>query len=106
MRPGFALLQIVPKVDIFADGCMHAADVAHEPAVEEDPHIVVAEEVIFQRADIVLCQREFHGVLHAEEGIVRLTVVAGRERTVTAGKSGIRFLGPGCMLRPAARSHL
>ena len=59
---------------------MDAADVADERIVQKDPHIVVTEERVFQRPDIVRRQREFDGILHAEEGVVRLPVVADRKR--------------------------
>ena len=75
------LLQIVPQVDILADGGVNAADVADELVIQEHPHVVVAEEVILQRADIILRQREFHSVLHTEEGVVRNAVIAVWETT-------------------------
>ena len=77
--PAF-LTQIVPQIDVFADRGMDAADVADERIVQKDPHIVVTEERVFQRPDIVRRQREFDGILHAEEGVVRLPVVADRKR--------------------------
>ena len=77
--PAF-LTQIVPQIDVFADRGMDAADVADERIVQKDPHIVVTEERVFQRPDIVRRQREFDGILHAEEGVVRLPVVAARKR--------------------------
>ena len=58
---------------------MDAADVADKRIVQKDPHIVVTEERVFQRPDIVRRQREFDGILHAEEGVVRLPVVAVRK---------------------------
>ena len=59
---------------------MDAADVADKLVIQKDPHIVVAEERVFQRPDIVRRQCEFNGVLHAEEGVVCLPVVAERKR--------------------------
>ena len=76
--PAF-LTQIVPQIDVFADRGMDAADVADKLVIQKDPHIVVAEERVFQRPDIVRRQREFDGILHAEEGVVRLPVVAVRK---------------------------
>jgi len=58
---------------------MDAADVADERIVQKDPHIVVTEERVFQRPDIVRRQREFNGVLHPEVGVVRPAVVARRK---------------------------
>ena len=75
------LFQIVPQVNILADGGVNAADVADELVIQEHPHVVVAEEVILQRADIILRQREFHSVLHTEEGVVRNAVIAVWETT-------------------------
>ena len=67
---------IIPQVHVFTDGRVDAADVADERVVQKDPHIVVAEERIVQRPDIIRRQRKRHRILHAEEGVVRLSVVA------------------------------
>ena len=74
-------VDIVPQVHVLTDGRMDAADIADERVVQKDPHIVVAEERIVQRPDIIRRQRKRHRILHAEEGVVRLTVVAAGERT-------------------------
>ena len=67
---------------------MDATDIADELAVEEDPHIVVAEEVVLQRANIVLGQLELDLVLHTEHVVVIKAVVAGREELDTV-RTGI-----------------
>ena len=74
-----AHFEVVPKVDILADGRVNAADIANELVVKEHPHIVVAEEVVLQRALIVCGEREAYGILHAEEAVVVSSVVAVRQ---------------------------
>ena len=73
------LPQVVPQVHILAHGGVDAADVAHQLVVQEHPHIIVAEEVVFQRTHIVRRQGELHGVLHPEEAVVVVAVIAGGE---------------------------
>ena len=55
---------------------MHAADITDEAAIQKDPHIVVAKEVILQRADIILGQLKLERILHAEQVVVIHPVVA------------------------------
>ena len=74
-----AYFEVVPKIDILADGRVNAADIADEPVVKEHPHIVVAEEVVLQRALIVFREREAYGILHTEEAVVVSSVVAVRQ---------------------------
>ena len=70
---------IIPQVHVFTDGRVDAADVADERVVQKDPHVVVAEERIVQRPDIIRRQRKRHRILHAEEGVVGSAVVTARE---------------------------
>ena len=79
MGPGGPFLQIVPQIHILAHGGVDAADVAHQLVIQEHPHIIVAEEVVFQRPHIVRRQGELHGVLHPEEAVVVVAVIAGGE---------------------------
>ena len=72
-------VDIIPQIDVLADRRMDTADVADKLLIEEDPHIVVTEECVFQRPHIVRRQREFNGVLHPEVGVVRPAVVARRK---------------------------
>ena len=74
-------VDIIPQVHVFTDGRVDTADVADERVVQKDPHIVVAEERIVQRPDIIRRQRKRHRILHAEEGVVGSAVVTARERT-------------------------
>ena len=76
-----ACADIIPQVHVFTDGRVDAADVADERVVQKDPHIVVAEERIVQRPDIIRRQRKRHRILHAEEGVVGSAVVTAKERT-------------------------
>ena len=86
---GIPLLQIVPQINVLADGGVNAADVADELVVQEHPHVVVTEEVILQRADIILRQLELHSVLHTEEGVVRNAVIAVGKSSAFGGCGSI-----------------
>ena len=63
---------------------MHAADVADQLAVQEDPHIIVAEEEVFQGTGVILGQFKLQSELHAEEAVVVCAIVTGREHRVPA----------------------
>ena len=73
------VLHIIPQVHVLAHGGMHAADVADQLAVQEDPHIIVAEEEVFQGTGVILGQCKLQSELHAEEAVVVFVVVTGRE---------------------------
>ena len=64
------LSDVVPQVHILAHGGVHAADVTHQLAVQEYPHIIVAEEVILQRAHVIVGQVEGQLKGHAEIAVV------------------------------------
>ena len=72
-------LQVVPQIHILAHGGVDAADVAHQLVIQEHPHIIVAEEVVFQGPHVVRRQGELHGVLHPEEAVVVVAVIAAGE---------------------------
>ena len=88
MAAAGALRQIIAQVDILADGAVHAADVADQPTVQKYPQIVVAEEGVFQRADVILRQLEIDREVHAEEPVVRPAVISGRERAAAGAPAG------------------
>ena len=53
------LSDVIPQVHIFAERTVNATEIAHESGValrisQENPHIVIAEEVVFQRTNIVV----------------------------------------------------
>ena len=58
---------------------MDAADVADELPIQEHPKVIIAEEVILQRAFVIRRQVEADGEIHAEEPVVGLAVIAPRE---------------------------
>ena len=58
---------------------MDAADVADELPIQEHPKVIIAEEVILQRAFVIRRQVEADGEIHAEEPVVGPAVIAPRE---------------------------
>ena len=58
---------------------MDAADIADELPIQEHPKVIVAKEVIFQRAFVIRRQVEVDGEIHAEEPVVVVAVIALRE---------------------------
>ena len=86
MGPGGPFLQIVPQVHILAHGGVDAAEVAHQLIVQEHPHIIVAEEIVFQGPHVVRRQGELHGVLHAKEAVVPLAVITAGEGAILRGR--------------------
>ena len=78
MGAGAALSHIIPQVHILAHRAVDAADIAYQPAIQKHPHIIVAEEIVLQRPDVILGQSELHSVLHAEHVVVSDAVIALR----------------------------
>ena len=78
MLARIALGNIIPKINVSSHRAVNTSDIADQPSIQEHPHIIVAEEIVFQRAYVILSQLEVDAVLHAEEVVVRQAVIAGR----------------------------
>ena len=65
-----ALRDVVPTGSHMRRWSCARRNVTNKPAIEEYPHIVIAEEVVLQRANIIFSQLELDAVLHAEHVVV------------------------------------
>ena len=65
MLSGRTNRQIIPQVDIFTNGAVNTADITDKLIIQKYPQVIITEEVIFQRTDLILGQRELHLLGHA-----------------------------------------
>ena len=79
MLAGRAHRQVIPQIHILANRTVNTADITDQLAIKEYPQIIVAEEVVFQRARIVRRKAKRDSKIHTEEPVMRLTIVADRE---------------------------
>ena len=79
-------IDVIPEVHVLAHGGMHAADVQDLLAVQEHPHVVIAEEAVVQRADVVRLEVELQLEAHAEIGVVVGRRIIDLGRSITGSR--------------------